>query len=45
VLVDLIRQRMREDAGFVKLLADFRNHRDATVSTVAAAISLSSDAT
>ena len=39
VFVDSLRQQMK-DAGFVQLLTDLRNHGDATVNTVAAAISL-----
>jgi len=42
VFVESFRQQMR-DAGFLQLLSDLRNHSDATVSSVAAAVSLGGD--
>jgi len=42
VFVDVLRQQMR-DAGFPQLVSDLRNHGDATVSSVAALISLHGD--
>ena len=42
VFAGSLRQQMR-DAGFVKLLADLCNHGDATVNSVAAAVSLTDD--